>query len=199
MSAYGGVNLAEDIAEMVSWTYYGTLYDQIAPDHVLREDKACQQMRSYQEENLPSRYTAAYTKLKLLENLGLVHPRDFEHCTGPKLGLPDMSPGFESWREGRRRNTFSTNVSAGIDTELLGGNRVFEMRAEGQASFGGKTYPATLTLRLDLEDEQYPIELVSWPRGVYRLGLMGDNNFSISLEGNLASRRRTDALPARSS
>ena len=57
------------------------------------------------------------------------------------------------------------------------------MEGSGEAGFGDKTYPAKVKLRLDLGNRFQGFDKASWPRGVYELGLTGDNNFSIRLDG----------------
>jgi hypothetical protein len=139
-------------------------------------------MRKHREKDLPSRLAAVYTKLRFLLDLGLVAEEDVETCTGPDLGLPVESPGFHLWHAGNELRSFARNVTAAIGTQA-DGDRVFEMKGEGEAGFGDRMYPASLRLQLDLEKPGVPIHQVPWPRGVYPLGLRGDNHVELRLDG----------------
>ena len=112
----------------------------------------------------------------------LVRPEDVKDCTGEMLGLPIDSNGFHVWQESMRLRSFTGRLKAGIGATDLGVN-VFEMTGYGEAGFSGNTYPAKVKLRLDLDAWGEHIEMVSWPRGVYELGLAGNNNFTLRLDG----------------
>jgi hypothetical protein len=185
MSWYGATSLEEDLAEMVAWPYMTDLFFGVEGEE--RQDLACQEMRRYREKNIPSRLATVYTKLSFVRDLGLVMPEDAESCAGRDIGLPTMSAqGFEIWQGNMRLTSFSGEVGAGLGT-LPTGNRVFQMSATGEAEFGAKRYPATLRLQLDLQGSGEPLDNVSWPRGVYRLGRSGGNsNLGLALEGNMA-------------
>lgn len=185
MSWYGATSLEEDIAEIVAWPYMTDLFFGVEGEE--RQDLACQEMRRYRDKNIPSRLAAVYTKLMFVRDLGLVMPEDAERCTGRDIGLPPMSAqGFEIWQGNMQLTSFSGDVSAGLGT-LPTGNRVLQMSATGEAEFGAKRYPATLRLQLDLQGSGEPLDNVSWPRGVYRLGRAGGNSsLGLALEGNMA-------------
>jgi len=185
ISWYGATSLEEDIAEMVAWPYMSDLFFGVEGEE--RQDLACQEMRRHREKSIPSRLAAVYTKLMFVRDLGLVMPEDAERCTGREIGLPPMSAqGFEIWQGSMRLSSFSGDVSASLGT-LPTGNRIFQMGANGEAEFGAKRYPATLRLQLDLQGSGKPLDNVSWPRGVYRLGRAGGNsNLGLALEGNMA-------------
>ena len=179
MSRYGARKVSDDLAEMVGWTYMTEDYRGIKQSD---RDFACQEMREYGRKDLPARLAAVYTKLSFLEDLGLVASEDVDSCIGPDLSLPVRSSGFHFWHAGNRLRSFANNMKATISTTSRG-NRVFEMKAEGEAIFDDEPYPTTLELRLDLESRGAPIERVAWPRGVYELGLFGDNNIRLRLDG----------------
>lgn len=185
ISQYASTNWAEDIADTVAYAYYsrivGDAYEENDVGH-LRGDFGCIEMNAYQEENLPSRLAALYTKLQFLKDLGLVHPEGVKECTGENLGVPRDAPGFHVWQEGSKKRSFQNQLAAHIGTRESG-VPVFEMEGAGQAGFGDKTYPARVKLRLDLGNRFQDFDKVSWPRGVYDLGLTGNNNFSIRLDG----------------
>jgi hypothetical protein len=143
-------------------------------------------MRAWTEPNVPSRLSAVHTKALFLRDLGLVKPAAVQDCLGNSLGLQTMPKGMHMWMNDTKLRSFTRNLEAGIHTESILGNRVFTLEAEGEAGFSGTSYPAKLTLRLDLRSLGEDLEEVSWPRGVYPLGLFGDNNFELVLDGAAA-------------
>ena len=182
MSPYGATTVDEDLAEMVGWTYMADDYGQSNTPEAYQQYFGCQEMTAYGKKDLPARLAAVYTKLSFLKDLGLVAPEDVDACMGPDLTLPVQSPGFTFWLAGSKLRTYGRGVTANIGTTSTG-NRVFEMKAEGEAIFDDKSYPGILELRLDLESKGVPIHKVAWPRGVYELGLFGDNNLRLRLDG----------------
>ena len=185
ISRYASTNWAEDIADTVAQAYYGKITgDAYVANSVghLRPDLGCMQMRAWSEKSVPSRYAALYTKLQFLKDLGLVRPQDIKECTGSHLGIPEDEPGFHIWLDGSKKRSFRNKLTAGIGTRESG-VPVFDMEGYGEAGFQDKDYPAKMHLRLDLGNRFQDFERVSWPRGVYPLGLTGNNNFWLRLDG----------------
>lgn len=187
MSRYGGVDYAEDIAEAVVWTYIGDEYRAagIPPglEQGSRKDFGCQEMQAHDGDGVPSRFASVYTKLHFVKDLGLVRPEDVDDCTGA-VALPNDEPGFHFWQDGEYQRTFGRAVTAVIGT-APSGNYVYEMKAEGEATFGDETHPARVRLVLELAPGGAPLEKVAWPRGVYDLGLLAGYDL-----GNIANRSR---------
>ena len=187
MSKYGAKNWAEDIATFVGHTYMSQPWLQglrdAGEDMNLREDAGCWEMQEYGERNLPSRLAAVYTKLLFLRDLGLVAVEDVEECTGSSLGLLLTTPGFHFWEGDEHKRAFGQGVTAKIGTAPPG-RYVYQMEAEGRASFDDKEYPAKARMTLSLEDGSVPLEEVAWPRGVYEFGLLERHNaFQVRLDG----------------
>jgi hypothetical protein len=180
MTSYGSNIWWDDIAEFVSQIYMGPVFRK---EGFPSGDLACLAMQAWNEPNVPSQLAAVYTKALFLRDLGLVKPEDVAACVGTHLGLQSMPQGLHFWLDGQHYRSFTKNLKAGIQTESIAGNRVFTLEGEGEAGFGGDTYPAKLTLRLDLRSLFKDLEEVSWPRGVYKLGLTGDNNVRFVLDG----------------
>ena len=105
-----------------------------------------------------------------------------DYCTGDHLTLPIDGPGFHVWQGGQMRRSYDTGVTAAIGTKE-NGVPVFDLRASGRAGFGDSTYETTVHLRLDVGNRFQEFGKVSWPRGVYVLGLAGSNNFQLRLDG----------------
>lgn len=186
ISQYSSTWWGDDIADFVGWAYLSRPYTDSYAAHGVtddfRLDFGCLIMREYGDENLPARYAATYTKLRFLQDLGLVRPEDVKDCTGDALGLHIGEKGFHVWQEGQLRRSFKDGIEARLGTATLGA-KVFEMEASGAAEFGSKTYPAEVKLQLDLGQRFADFDKVSWPRGVYKLGLKGNNNFTLRLDG----------------
>ena len=187
MNSYGGSNWAEDIATFVGNVYIGpdmaSGIKQAGLSEDLREDVACRELQRQKDRNVPANLAAVYTKLMFLLDLGLVKKEDVEKCTGPDFGMLDVSgKGFYFFEKGKLLRSFENNVKAGMGSKGIG--NVFEMRAEGTAKFGGKSYPASMKLSLGVGVG--PLEKTSWPRGVYKLGLIGPKSLILRLDGGRA-------------
>jgi hypothetical protein len=186
ISRYGGTGYADDIADMVAWTYLGQYYRAagIPEERGRTQDFGCQEMRRYQGKELPARFAALFTKLMFIRDLGLVREEDVSHCLG-SVALPVDRPGFHSWRDGNPSRSYDRDLSARIGT-LPNGRYVYEMKGSGTAKFGNDSYPATVRLMLGLDSAGTTVDQVSWPRGVYELALGGTNSFQLRLEGGKA-------------
>lgn len=185
MSQYGSQAWWDDIAEFVAHAYIGPELaagiQRAGISNDLREDGACREMQGHDEDDVPSRLAAVYAKLLFLRDLGLVTQEGVDACTGPNLGLSSSEPGFHFSQGSMRLRKFLNGVEAGIGTKG-GGKRVFTMKGNGQVVVGDGTYPASLELRLDLGGRFDSLDEVSWPRGVYELGLFGDDNLMLRVE-----------------
>jgi hypothetical protein len=186
MSEYSSSNWAEDIADHVNHAYMAkTVHESYAEHGVsddLLQDYGCLEMRKHRNKNLPAQYSAVYSKLYFLRDLGLVKREDVEWCTGGNLGLNVDQPGFHIWRDGQKLRSYLNGVKGTLGS-LSNNAKVFELEASGEAGFGDGTYPAQLKLRLALSLPTEEFEKVSWPRGIYELGLVGSNNLTLRLDG----------------
>lgn len=183
MTSYGSNIWWDDISEFISEIYMGPVF---RAQGLKSYDLACKAMQSWGDQSIPSGLAAPYAKVMLLRDLELVRAGDVSACTGSNIGLHVTQKGFHIWQDGQFKRSLTDNLHAGIGTETFARNRVFTMQAEGEAGFGGKTYPATIRLRLDLRGIGDDLVEVSWPRGYYELGLTGDNNLQITLDGAAA-------------
>lgn len=185
MNAYGATSWAEDIATFAGNVYIGPemaagIKGSDNPNEDLREDMACRAMQAHGTQNIPSKLAAVYTKLMFLLDVEILKEEDVAKCIGSKLGMNKVSgQGFYFFEEDKLLRSFENKVEAGMGSKGVG--NVFEMRAEGNAAFGGKSYPASMKLSLGVGVGS--IETASWPRGVYTLGLIGPNNLSLRLDG----------------
>lgn len=188
MNYYGAATWAEDIATFVGNVYLGAEMARGISDagrsEDLRQDAACRELQSQNDENVPGRLAAVYSKLMFLLDVGFVREEDVDKCTGSNFGLVDVNgQGFHFFEKGDHKRSFLNKVEAGMGSKGVG--NVFEMRGEGQASFAGRTYPASL--KLSLAVGVGPFEKASWPRGLYKLGLVGPNKLSVRVDGAQAA------------
>lgn len=184
MTSYGSNIWWDDISEYLSEVYMGPVLRNEGFNSL---DLTCQAMQAWNQPNVPSGLSPAYTKLMFLRDLDLVEQSDVDKCTGNHLGLQSMQKGLHFWVNGAHSRSFTSDLRAAIGTETATGNRMFTLEGEGGASFAGATYPATLTLRLYLDSGDVKTDDVSWPRGIYELGLKGNNNVQLVLEGAKAA------------
>jgi hypothetical protein len=184
MASYGTASIFEDISTTLQHAYMSkTVAEAYRANNVAedaREDLACIESQRHQERSVPARLAAVYTKLHLLQDLGLVNPEDVRDCLGGSIGLWVDRPGIHVSQDGMALRSFENQLEAGIgDTGQ--GLKVFQLEARGEAGFGDGTYPAHLRLQLELG--RVDLRQASWPRGLYELGMLGNNNFTLRLDG----------------
>ena len=197
MTAYGSTEPSEDVAEMVAQAQTATLSNATfagADVSAARADLACQALRAGGGD-LTGATAAVYAKLAFLRDVGLVSGPAFERCVGPAGIDVRGADGFHVWdrdvsdrdvsdRDAGYRRTFG-GLEVTLGTQASSGRTVFVLEGSGRAIFGSGDdaveTAAEMRLTLDLADADEPIERVSWPRGVYRLG-EGANAFSLTLE-----------------
>ncbi len=111
-SAYGGKNLAEDIAEFTGWMI-------AAPLAAAPEDYACQRMRAQASQGVPSGLAAVYTKASFLLSAGFVPQRDFDRCVG-NVGIEAPGEGLFIYNLAsgtpQLKRTFDKDLKAEIGT-----------------------------------------------------------------------------------
>ncbi|MBO6937693.1 MAG: hypothetical protein JJ863_22180 [Deltaproteobacteria bacterium] len=183
MSRYGATSYSDDIADLVAWTYLGALFESegIPDGENEKEDFGCQAMATYVGEGVPSRYSALYSKLRFLQDLGLVYESDVERCIAD-VGLDPMARGMTFQMGDGAPNVFGDGVDGQIGT--VDGRYVFELVSSGRSTFDATEYPTQATLRIDLDaPESTRVQLVSWPRGAYRIEPGSGSTFSVRLDG----------------
>jgi hypothetical protein len=197
MSRYGGTNRADDIAEMVAWSMTAPLFRSegvTSPFEAseseacggrsatidIPEDSACRTFRTYDGDGIPLAYAAAYTKLRMVYELGMITENAFDECVG-NVGFRVPGPGFHVYEDGVFRRSFDQGVTAIIGEEPGASSRKFVMNAEGRAGFGGEEYDAAITLELVVGPADVDIGQTSWPRGGYRLTSVDSDSFRLHL------------------
>ncbi len=176
MSRYGATRLTEDIAEMVSEAIMSEAYEAAGSSGA--DDVACRIMRGHTGTGVPARYSALYTKLHFLKDLGLLTEEQVDRCTG-MVQLEGTPPGFTFRREGSPPNEYTSGVDVALG--IRGDYWVFQITASGMLTFGDMTYPATARLSVTVDPTSVPERLVSLPRGVYVLDL---DNYAVTIEAD---------------
>ena len=170
MSLYGSGKPGEDIAEMAALaSTHGYNHISSIDLPVNRHSDtapACTALNSG-DGHVSNRNAAVFTKLSFLRDLGLLSGEVFDACVGStSLNVP-AAEGFHLRMTGREPRLFGENVSAHMGRFGDNGPMTFEMSADGQADFQGESFAATARLRLTVAPAGTPIEVVSWPRGLY--------------------------------
>lgn len=178
MSAYGGEQAIEDIAEMTSWAI---IRDEA--DHP--EDAACQVMNSRSGPSIGRDDATVFTKLGFLRTLGFISEDDYKRCVG-SLEIEAPGQGFYSYVGGEltRRYTGNPHASAGRgsgdDEQWL----LVNISAEGTATTTAGDFPAAISLQLNVtplvdaitdpgkraDRLAIPVGDFGYPRGVYFVG-----------------------------
>ena len=190
-SRYGATRAGEDIAEFAAWMLAAPLMvrdwgGRTMPSRAI-DDHACRAMRAHDKSSVPGRLALLFTKANLLLSAGLVTEQAYERCVG-KLRLREPGACVFAWEfvgdpaddNVRLRRNFAADVSASIGKHPQLEQYVFQLQATGSGQFAGKEHPATVKLRVALAPAGRDLETVSWPRGLYDLGEIG-NRFSVEV------------------
>ncbi|HEY5646136.1 MAG TPA: hypothetical protein VIS76_09355 [Pseudomonadales bacterium] len=177
-TAYGGEDVAEDIAEIVSWALISSRFTAaLAGEAYPAQNQACSGMRKEPGPAIPGRLAAVYTKLGFARSVGLITDEAYEACVG-RLQVRGDGNGFFSFEGGREVNRYISDVRGRIGQVDDDGGWVFEMIADGGVDVedkGGRSAEIRLTLAIGEGADR--IDDVSFPRGLYKIG-PGENPFN---------------------
>lgn len=182
MSAYGGEQAIEDIAEMTGWAI-------IRGATGSADDHACRVMNGRSGPSIGSADAAVFTKLGFLWTLGFLDESHYRSCIG-SLAIEAPGDGFHSFVGGEASRSYSSNPRAGVgrgdgeDEQWL----IANITADGTASTSAGAFPATVQLILNVtplvdamtergarsDRLAIPVQDVSFPRGVYPLAFRND-------------------------
>jgi len=182
MSKYGSTKNSDDIAEMVAWLLMGPVYDAQAANLPAdeRQDLGCSVMRGYTEGGVPSRYAALYTKLRFLQDLGAFSADDIKWCTGPSLGLEELTTRGFTFNPGTSgESQFTEEATSELDEST------YVFRANGRVTFDDERYPAVAQLRL--APTAGPQGEIALPRGIYAIDSFTTEEFRVSVEDRPAA------------
>ncbi len=167
-SAYGGRNADEDIAEMTAAALASSAYDAEGVN-AAAEDLACRAMRSQPGPAIPDQLAAVFTKVGLLESLGLIGADDYEACVG-NLAIRGSGSGFFTLEEGQQIHRYAGDVKGKLGQMGGGGAWYFQMEAKGEIGIEDQgRRPARIVLTLEIADAGTKLDDVSFPRGLYRI------------------------------
>lgn len=174
ISRYGSTNAADDIAEMIARPITGPEFERNGLTAVTDGDvSGCVQMRTYTDESVPAEYAALFTKLRFLQDLGVISETDVRWCTGQSLGLRVLSDrGFLIAQGDAAANAFNRDP----ESTLSGVDYRFQSR--GTVMFGDASYDARAIL--DLEFPSVWGE-VGFLRGIYPISAGSVNTFDLAV------------------
>ena len=167
-SGYGGDEAAEDIAEMASgilsnraWSKYG------APVPNPPDDLICERMRAEPGPGIPQKLALIYTKVGLLNSVGLIGDLEYDYCVG-NLKINAPGNGFFTIRNNRQENAYTGKVKGTIGNRNKDGAWVFQLGATGSIEVDGESRPARIELVVPLAAAGSPRP--SFPRGLFNVG-----------------------------
>lgn len=189
MSRYGRTKGSEDMAEMTAATKLRWLYKKQGVPRIRTtkegrrilepEDSACVALQDL-GPSLPANYSAVFTKLNMLRQMGLITDEEYKECQGPGIDIKRDQQGMFFQQGEGNINHFAGNVTATIGTDEQGTYK-FVFTSQGQLDFGDTTSKADATLTLTVGEAGIPLEEASWPRGIYSLAPAQGNDFRVFL------------------
>jgi hypothetical protein len=176
MSAYGGEQAIEDLAEMTSWAILRSANTE-------PKDAACQVMKSRSDSGVKSDDAAVFTKLGFVRTLNFIPEQAYKSCIG-SLNFDSPGPGFHSYKSGNLSRSYIGGVRAGAGREDDGEHFLFDMEADGMVGTSSGDVAVRMGLILDItrpvdswtdhgraqERRAMTLDDLSYPRGVYFIG-----------------------------
>lgn len=176
MSAYGGEQAIEDIAETASWAIVRSANTQPG-------DAACQVLNSRSATGVTSDDAAVFTKLAFVRSLKFVPEHAYRSCIGG-LTIHAPEPGFHSYKNDALDRSYTGDVWAGAGRDDDGEHYLFDMEADGTVTTSSGDIAVRMVLLLDItppvdswsdlgraqQRREMTIDDLSYPRGVYFIG-----------------------------
>ncbi len=176
MSAYGGDEVSEDIAEMTSAVLSTTAFANEGVSE-LSQDLGCQKMQAESGPGIPDELAAIFTKVGFVQSVGFIDEIDYRECVGG-LRVRGNGNGIFSFEGGQENRSYTQNVKGSIGKRNGQGPWLFTFEATGSIGLedeGTKTARAMVTL--EIAPGSKDLEMVSFPRGLYNIGPgHGSNN-----------------------
>jgi hypothetical protein len=167
MTIYAGKSPGEDIAETASWAIAQPILrasvEGAVPD-ISEWRIACTDMQAHDEENIPSKFAALYTKLNFLRDVGFITNESLDECAGPvRLEGADGSNGFHyfSYQSGAPLTSYTTDFSIQREPDAL------HISAWGNLQMQNESRSAVTKLQIWVDDP-------ALPRGLYAIGQCND-------------------------
>ncbi len=170
MTAYGGLNSNEDIAEVVSKAIIREASEK-------REDGACKVMNSRTKPGINQKDAAIFTKLGFVRSLGFISEEQYTSCVG-NLKIQAPTPGFFSYSGSSIIKSYTGNPRAAFGKleGSSGDSRVYStIKADGVLSTSARDIPVTVDFVLNITQPKRISDpdtssYVSYPRGIYLIG-----------------------------
>lgn len=174
MSGYGGHGAGEDIAEMAAGVLAAPVHEAEGASST-PPDPACRAMRQQSGPGVPDELAAVFTKVGFLQSVGLVGEEDYRRCVGD-LRIRGEGSGFFTFEAGQRVNEYTGQPQGTIGKIDGSGPWMFQIEARGRVRLEDEGYrPARAVLMLAIAPGDRPLQRVSFPRGLYRIGQGGGN------------------------
>lgn len=170
-SAYGGEDVAEDIAEIVGWAQISKLFGSVAASEAYPDqNQACLGMQKESGPGIPGKLAAVFAKVGFAQSLGLITDDAYKDCVG-NLKIRGNDSGFFTIEDGQQIKHYGGDVKGRIGQIGNDDSYFFELDATGTIGIedeGGK--PAKIRLTLEISAGADSLGLVSFPRGLYHIG-----------------------------
>jgi hypothetical protein len=176
MTAYGGEEAIEDIAEMTSWAI-------VRSANTASNDAACQVMNGRSDSGVKSEDAAVLTKLGFVRTLNFIPEQAYKSCVG-RLKVDAPGQGFYSYSGGNLSRSYTGGLRAGAGRADDGEHFLFDLEADGTVSTTSGDVAVRMVLILDItrpvdswtdpgraqERRETTLDDLSYPRGVYFIG-----------------------------
>jgi hypothetical protein len=169
MTAYGGDEVSEDIAEMTAGVLSTTAYSHEGVSD-LTEDLACRRMQAEAGPGIPDELAAVFTKVGFVQSVGFLDEIDYRECVG-NLKVQGEGSGVFSFIGGAETNSYNQSAGGGIGKKDGQGPWIFTFQATGSIGIEGEgTKTARAQLTLEIAPGNKELNKVSFPRGLYKIG-----------------------------
>ena len=110
------------------------------------------------------------SKVGFVQSVGFIDEVDYRECVG-NLRVRANSNGFCSFEGGRQNKSYTQNVKGGIGQRNGQGPWIFTFEATGSIGVEDEgSRSARVMLYLELAPGDRQLDMVSFPRGLYRIG-----------------------------
>lgn len=168
-SAYGGEDVAEDMAEIAGWALVANRFASAAAGEAYpTQNQACFAMRKEPGPGIPANLAAVFTKVGFAQSIGFISEAAYADCVG-RLKIRGQGNGFFSFENGQEKRRYTQNLAGRIGQ--LGDSWSFELSARGNIDIEDKgSKAADIRLTLAIAPGEDALEMVSFPRGLYHIG-----------------------------
>lgn len=191
-TGYAGDQPGEDIAELTAAIATREVY---AAEGSSREplDLACQVMREEPGPGVPERLAPYFTKVGFLQSVGFITDEDYDYCVG-RLKIRGEGSGVFSFDGETQVQEYRGSPRGAIGLSEDGTTRVFRFESDGSITTRRETLAVTARLLLSIAPADRPLDLVSFPRGIYRIAPGSGHSFQIVTPGRTSDQIVVDVV-----